>query len=547
MKIKFFIFSIFFLLISIEYFAKPAPTLALYQCSVTGGSCSRCVGGPWPDECSAECDYGWKKSCGPGEEIAEKCTASCDCGNNTEKCFKCRDIPTPTPTVTPTPPRQYLCQTASTSKIQMQPGDKTILRSKINDPNQVMKQFLFAFYNMDNLYPSPPINNPKPLCVLSGGDYNVQTNGCPKVNNVQSYQLIYRDLNPTDSGTDGYRELFYENIFRADENNTNKIPEKVHFNAYFIDQNNQTSNVDQKCMADITRITLVTPTPTRTPTITPTKPPPTRTPTRTPTPPGGCVNYGIDEYSQGDCFNVLKIDLSNNTIERKQTYYCKTQNICDGESMDNYGSTPYLFAAKDKPAIYTVKPDGSLVTKIGLKVGKHYEGITFRKQDNNQNTIWGGSLNNGIDKINLLTGSIIKSYPGTSMEIKSMVWDNSGTYLYVSQRTADRCTRLQRFYYDSAKDTLTKQSFDKSMPGCTLGRTDAMDMTTDGYIVGGYKSGQNLIFYFCDPLIDATSCKQVSYRTISLSSYNAALSTNKICAQSFINLDGFTWMCGKKP
>lgn len=158
--------------------------------------------------------------------------------------------PTKTPTKSPTPfvtappgQRQDLCVTATTNKTVLAPGEQVTLSSQSNQP---VKEFRYAFYNMDNLYgPS----NPKPICVTSGGDVNISGTACP----AGTHNLIYRDPDKTTLRTSGTRTLTYANIFLPDENNGNKIPSQIQFNAYFLDQYGMLSLPNPSCVKKISK------------------------------------------------------------------------------------------------------------------------------------------------------------------------------------------------------------------------------------------------------------------------------------------------------
>ena len=299
------------------------------------------------------------------------------------------------------------------------------------------------------------------------------------------------------------------------------------------------------CTANFTVYDIPTKTPTKTPTptlplITLTKtpthtPPVIKTPTPT-VPVGGCINYGVDEHSNDNCSNIITIDLqSQNPVKLLKPYFCATDGVCDAEGMDNK-SYVYMVANKKSKSIYKVnKSTGGLPKVIDLKNSPRMEGLSFRKNDPS-NIVWGGSPNQqGIYKIDLTTGQVVLK-GGQNIWIKTISWNNAGTKLFVSNRT-----KLFRFTYDPNSDSFSQDNFNVTLPG----PTDAMDMTADGYIVGGYKSGGELIFYFLNP-VDG---KQVGgLNKMSLNSLNNQIKTaTKSCGDSLTNLDGFTWLCGNKP
>jgi len=456
-----------------------------------------------------------------------------------------RQTPTPPITITPTPPRKSLCVFASTSRSIMSTGQSTILSSQPTDP---VREYWYAFYNLDNLY-GP--NNPKPVCVTTGGDVIISGTQCP----TGTHHLIYR-ANAISSNLIGTRNLTYPQVFVVDKNLKNdgtpynQVPPKVSFTGYFLDLNGNLSLPDAKCIARITRVTItVTPTPpkiTRTITPTPPKITRTRTPTppkitRTPTPPPppvGCANYGIDEHSGEELSNIIKIIVSpSKDVSLVNTLYCSSDGICDAEAMDNKGSTVYLVGNKNSPALYTVnktKDGRPKVFKIA-NLNRKYEGLSFRPGDASS-LVWGGSRDGNIYKLNL-SGTTIKNYGPAGGTIKTITWNNNGSKLFVSTGN-----KLLSFTYDPTSDTLTKDNnFNASLPG----GTDGMDMTTDGYIVGGYKSGGDLIMYFCKPDIANNTCPVATRQRVPLASYNSTLLTTQ--NTPYNNLDAFTWLCGSKP
>ena len=149
---------------------------------------------------------------------------------------------------------------------------------------------------MDNLY-GP--NNPKPICVTSGGDGPLMPYGCPS----GTHHLIYHaDIISFDK-TLGKRTLNYDNIFVTDYNDgaNNQVPSKVQFNAYFLDQYGKLSLYNPNCVKWISRadIPTITPTPTL-PLITLTKTPtPTKINSPTPTPPTQLICNSISIYVDG--------------------------------------------------------------------------------------------------------------------------------------------------------------------------------------------------------------------------------------------------------
>jgi len=202
---------------------------------------------------------------------------------------------TPTPTPTPTPPRQDICRSLNCQvgptlckDTSLSEGQRVDLVSVSTQP---VREFRYALYNMDNLYPAPPADNPKPICVPPDfpGDINHPTDACPP----NTYHLVYRKIYSSHQ-LKGTISLNYDQIFVPDQLNGGNIPSKVSFTAYMVDQNGQLSNPVEPCVKRLARaIITITPTPTPTLTITPT--PPKKTPT--PFPQVFCTR--IDTYVDG--------------------------------------------------------------------------------------------------------------------------------------------------------------------------------------------------------------------------------------------------------
>lgn len=299
------LFSLFFLFLLSFSFTSIAEA---QTCSGTGSSKYtdwECVNNECTDKgkktVSGECvpyngqcmfKVTWEEKCSIVNGV---CQVSNQCGAGKICYDPCGEGPTPTsptptkkpppePSSTPTPttpPRQDLCVSASTSRTVMAPSQSTALTS---ESSQNVKEFWYAFYNMDNLYPSPP-GNSKPICVASGGDVKLTNTDCP----ADTYQLIYRDLELNDPPKTGDKTLGFYKIFVQDENNGKTRPSKVSFNAYFLDNNGVLSLPDPDCIKIIKQ---ATPTPSKTPT-------PTKTPTKTPTPPPVLSCNKVDTYVNG--------------------------------------------------------------------------------------------------------------------------------------------------------------------------------------------------------------------------------------------------------
>ena len=279
-------------------------------------------------------------------------------------------------------------------------------------------------------------------------------------------------------------------------------------------------------------------------TITPTITPPI-TVTVTPTPGAECVNYGIDEHS-GSNSNIISIQLTPiKKIELVKNLTCAA-GICDVEGMDNVGDTVYLVANQNSPKIYTLRltpPPPTLPIVVALS-NKSYEGLSFFPGESS--FVWGGSRNSSIYKIDLSNGSEIEKISGI-IDIKTIQWNNLGTILYAATGKTSPNT-LRAFNYNASTQTLTNTGYNVTLPG----RVDAMDMTDDGYLVLGYRSGGELIFTFFNPVTGQPAGPPYA---ASLTTYNAQLSSSLVAAgyspgtvdTSFNNLDAFTWLCGNAP
>ena len=134
----------------------------------------------------------------------------------------CRGKPSSTPA--PNSTRPDLCISATVNNKQIGPGETITISSKANG---AANYFMYAVYNMDNLYPPPPENNPKPVCVKNGGDITTARDICPE----GSHLLIFEDPNK-ELRTEGKRTIRYEDLFVKDEL-TGKIVSNISITAYF--------------------------------------------------------------------------------------------------------------------------------------------------------------------------------------------------------------------------------------------------------------------------------------------------------------------------
>jgi plastocyanin len=135
----------------------------------------------------------------------------------------CRGKPsTPSPNSSNT--RPDLCLSATVDKNKIKPGETITITSKSSSP---ANYFMYAVYNMDNLYDPPPENNPKPVCVKDGGDITTAQDICPP----GSHLLIFEDPSK-DLRTEGKRTIRYEDLFVKDELTGNFVS-NVSITAYF--------------------------------------------------------------------------------------------------------------------------------------------------------------------------------------------------------------------------------------------------------------------------------------------------------------------------
>lgn len=451
------------------------------------------------------------------------------------------ETPTPTPTV---PTRPKMCDKTDITRTNLNPGQTTKITSYAT---YKATAHIYQLYNKTHGYV-------KALCTdlnrMPPSAIGVNPRECAQEpNRPLRYQVSYNGNIFND--TTGYKTLSYNQVFPVDLNDpgVNELPYRVQINAYFKDVNGNVSEGDPDCVETVNRvITTVTPTRTKTPTpsrtrtpppvtktktptptVTKTKTPtPTRTKTPTPTPPQppptACLNYGVDEHSTSNLSNIIWINLSARQIGKVNTLTLSGDGVSDAEGMDG---NVYLVANKRSPALYRVNKTVNGRPKVTRVAGlsRAYEGISFKP--NQSGIIWGGGRNGNVYRLTL-TGAQQKEYTLGVSGLKSIVWDNSGTKLYVSNKTS-----LITFSYNASTDTFTRGG-SRSLPG----PTDAMDMTTDGWIVAGYKSGSSIVFYFLNP-----TTGQRTTKTVSLAKYNQQLLSEGIGTQ-FSNLDAFTWLCG---
>lgn len=227
-------------------------------CPGGGDSCSpvasiRCVPSPQVQECkqySPYCSKGvWQPIAYYGT-VPELCADS-RCGNE-DFCTPPTNPPTapptvsPTPTVTPTstPSGPNLCSISTVDKTTLAPGESVVMSSVSNSSTN---NFTYAVYNVDNPY-NP--NNPKPVCVTSGGDVTTERDTCP----AGTYHLIFKDTN-TDARTAGSTTVEYGKLFVVDKNWSDKQVTRVQINAYFQVTGDQVSTPQPACVAWVTTTT----------------------------------------------------------------------------------------------------------------------------------------------------------------------------------------------------------------------------------------------------------------------------------------------------
>lgn len=185
----------------------------------------------------------------------------------------------PPPTAPPAEQRPNICGDITTSASTIAPGESVTLRSSTNGTHA--NSFWYIMFNRDNLYPPPPENNPKGICVPSGSNPGHATwaGGCP----TGSVTLGFKASDTTGRSI-GTITLPYEKLFVNDTNNGNQKATRVQILAYFAIGDGQFSLPQPACVTYVTAGITSSVTPTPKPTPTPTKPPsspPTPTPAGT--------------------------------------------------------------------------------------------------------------------------------------------------------------------------------------------------------------------------------------------------------------------------
>lgn len=184
-----------------------------------------------------------KADTGLGSDGKDKCKCIMDTGSGTLTPF-------------PTTYRPDLCSIATTTANYLAPGDKATIRllAKTN-----VRSYHLRFYNLGNLYPAPPTNNPKQYYKVANVWYGRDlTTGAPLGTNTQDFLVTYSEINAPDLHPDWGGK---------------GVPPQVQINAYFTSNNGDVSKQDPNCVVKITRFGPGTPTPTNIPpvlTLTPT-------------------------------------------------------------------------------------------------------------------------------------------------------------------------------------------------------------------------------------------------------------------------------------
>lgn len=219
---------------------------AVYNCPAGTSRNCECIANS--DACCSAypnlCDKGhWSCTCDPD--------SSCASPTNTPAPNNPTRTPTPKPpTATPVPVRPALCKSATISKTTLGPGESLTITSTAN--TNKIKTFTYAFYNLDNFYPTPPANNPKGIFFVANTHYVRSDSTTPPVT-THAITVTYNELN------------------KPDRNWNSKKPIKIQVNAYFTNSQGGSSLPDAKCVVKF-NMTLTLPTKT------PTPKPPTATP-----------------------------------------------------------------------------------------------------------------------------------------------------------------------------------------------------------------------------------------------------------------------------
>ena len=249
-----------------------------------------------------------------------------------------------------TPGRQGVCKSASISSTNPARGENITIGSSVKD-GMTANSFTYAVYNVDNPYSA---NNPKPVCVTSGGDSTYQGD-CK----AGTHTLIFTDL--TDGAPNavtrstGTRIIEYAKLFVTDENN-NKPLVHAQINAYFQLGSNPVSLPDPNCVVftNAAGAETLTPTPT-----------PTATPTASPSPTGAPNSCGGTCGSNANCNGGL---YCNTSVGLCRNASCPSQAncTCSGTS----APTPTPTAPTPTPTAPALPKSGTdWPTVVGAGVG----------------------------------------------------------------------------------------------------------------------------------------------------------------------------------
>jgi hypothetical protein len=148
---------------------------------------------------------------------------------------------------------QDMCKSASISSANPAPDDNITMSSSVKD-GMTATSFTYAVYNLDNL--KAP-NNPKQVCVTTGGDTTTKTDGCPP----NTHQLIFMDPATNMERQGGARTVPYADLFVNDANNNNQPLVHAQINAYFQHISEPVSLPEPNCVVFTNASGAPTPTP----------------------------------------------------------------------------------------------------------------------------------------------------------------------------------------------------------------------------------------------------------------------------------------------
>jgi hypothetical protein len=127
------------------------------------------------------------------------------------------------------------CQDATIGKQTISVGESVSLTSTANVP---VKIFYFALSNLDNL----DNETPKPVCVVSGGDTDVFTDGCP----AGLHQLVFK-VTPGNAVTTANKTFNYSDLIVEDKNIGGGLLTRIMFTDYFETTDGQIIPDDMSC------------------------------------------------------------------------------------------------------------------------------------------------------------------------------------------------------------------------------------------------------------------------------------------------------------